>query len=242
MIFFLVPIYNESDNLPRLCSELRALELPDDRTYVFSDDGSSDNSREVIARLFSGTPYVIVGNHRNRGPGAAFARGFEWILSRGPQPTDLVVTLEADCTSDLEILPEMLMLAKMKYDLVLASVYAQGGGFEKTTLLRMISSAIANFGFRFLFGVKTLTLSSFYRVYRVSLLQKINNRFTPIIREFGFVCMLEILLKAIFEKARIIEVPMQLHSSKRTGKSKMKIARTTFRYFSFLLRVKLRGF
>jgi len=132
----------------------------------------------------------------------------------------------------------MLSLNHMGYDLVLASVYAQGGGFEKTSFLRKFISATANFIFRFLFDVKVLTLSSFYRVYSVSLLQQIQGKFTTIIKETGFVCMLEILIKAIHCHAKVIEVPMQLHSSKRVGKSKMKIVKTTLQYFGFLIRGK----
>jgi hypothetical protein len=121
------------------------------------------------------------------------------------------------------------------YDLVLASVYAQGGGFDKTSFLRKLISAIANFTYRFLFDIKVLTLSSFYRVYKISLLKKLERTYRGnIIKEMGFVSMLEILSKAIWNDATIIEVPMKLYSYKRAGKSKMKIVKTTFTYFRYL--------
>ena len=156
-------------------------------------------------------------------------------ILKNSQPQDIVITLEADCTSDLSILSTMLTLNRLGYDLVLSSVYAQGGGFDQTSFLRKFISATANFTFRFLFDVKVLTLSSFYRVYSVALLKRIQEKYKVIIRESGFVCMLEILVKAIHSNARIIEVPMQLHSSKRIGKSNMKIVKTTFQYFRFLV-------
>ena len=53
---------------------------------------------------------------------------------------DKVVTVEGDNTSDLEILPVMLANSKMGFGLVLASVYAQGGGFDKTSAFRKIIS------------------------------------------------------------------------------------------------------
>lgn len=235
MIFFLIPVFNEEKNIPNLYQELSALSLNEEACFVFSDDGSTDQSNGIIASLFKGKSFVILGDGINRGPGGAFNTGFEWILQQSKSPSDCIVTLEADCTSDLSILPVMLMLNKMKYDLVLASVYAQGGGFDQTSFFRKFASATANFTFRFLFNIQVLTLSSFYRVYSLSILQKMKAKNQALIAEPGFICMLEILVKAIKEGAKVIEVPMQLHSSKRQGQSKMKVFKTTLRYFRFLL-------
>ncbi len=59
-------------------------------------------------------------------------------------------------------------------------------------------------------------------------------------KETGFICMLEILIKAIKCDAKIIEVPMVLKSTKRIGKSKMKIVKTSMDYLKFLIRLKLK--
>jgi len=237
MIFFLIPVFNESANLKNLYGELTAWQGKNEIHYVFSDDGSKDGSRELAAKLFEKKSFTVLGDGVNRGPGAAFNAGFEWIL-KNSKPEDTIVTIEADCTSDLGILDVMLNLQTMGFDLVLASVYAQGGGFEKTSLFRKFISAAANFMFRFLFNVKVLTLSSFYRVYQVSLLQRIQSKFNGIITESGFICMLEVLIRSIHCDARIIEVPMQLHSSKRVGQSNMKVMKTTMQYFKYLLKAK----
>ena len=133
----------------------------------------------------------------------------------------------------------MITIHKLGFDLVLASVYAQGGGFEGTTFFRKFISTIANLIFRFFFDIKVLTLSSFYRLYSISLLRKIEANNDVIIAENGFLCMLEILLKAIRQKATIIEIPMRLHSAKRKGKSKMKIMKTSWEYFKFLCKAAL---
>lgn len=239
MIFFLIPIYNEASNLNNLYSELTSWQSKVDVHYVFSDDGSSDHSTKLIAELFIGKNFNILGDGLHRGPGAAFNTGFEWIL-KNASPDDKVVTLEADSTSDLSILNVMLTLNGLGYDLVLSSVYAHGGGFEKTSFLRKFISAVANFMFRFLFDVKVLTLSSFYRIYSVALLERIQDKFGSIVTESGFVCMLEILVRSIHCDAKIIEVPMKLHSSKRIGPSNMKVLKTTLHYFQFLAKGKFR--
>jgi dolichol-phosphate mannosyltransferase len=235
MIYFLIPVYNEAANLPNLHKELTAWNPSDAVHFVFSDDGSTDKSPDLIRQLFGSNTFTILGDGSNRGPGIAFNTGFEWIINHAAAE-DKVVTLEADCTSDLGILDTMLTLNGLGYSLVLSSVYAQGGGFEKTSFARKFISAVANFLFRFLFDVKVLTLSSFYRVYEVGLLKKIKEKYGSLIAEPGFVCMLEILVRAIRCEAKIIEVPMQLHSSRRIGPSNMKVARTTVQYFRFLVK------
>ncbi len=171
---------------------------------------------------------------KNTGPGDSFNKGFEWILQQSSSDSDIIITLEGDNTSDLAILPDMLAISGLGYDLVLASVYAQGGGFVKTSLARRLLSFFANMFFRTIFNVKILTLSSFYRIYHVSLVKAIKSRYQVIIEEKGYISMLEILLKAISLKTRIIEVPMILNTDKRRGKSKMKRLKTALSYLNFL--------
>lgn len=238
MIYLVIPIYNEAQNIPNLAKELNDLKFEDEVTYVFSDDGSNDNSIEKLKTFFADRSMVILGDGSNYGPGNAFNVAFEWVCQNSSNEYDVVVTLEADCTSDLSILRDMLSINKLGYDLVLASVYAQGGGFDSTNFTRKLISSLANLMFRFLFDVKILTISSFYRVYSVSLLQKIKKNNKVVIREHGFICMLEILLKSIKCEAKIIEVPMTLYSKKRIGKSNMKVVRTMIHYLKFLFSYK----
>ena len=239
MIYFLIPVFNELDNIEKLCNNLRNVLPGAEKYFVFSDDGSSDGSPQKIQQVLNKEAYIILGDGNNHGPGYAFNMGFEWILQHSADvDKDLIVTLEADNTSDLTILPVMVKNAEMGFDLVLASVYAQGGGFDKTSFLRRLLSFIANIILRFAFDLKVLTLSSFYRVYKVSILKKIKQVNPVIVQEKGFICMIEVLLKAVKNNARIIEVPMMLKSLQRKGKSKMKVFKTMMSYLKFLLKRK----
>lgn len=235
MIYIVIPVFNEEINLKRLSENLLDFPFEEDVYFVFSDDGSTDKTISTINNLFPTDRTVVLGDGKNRGPGYAFNTAFNWVLQNSRDNTDKIVTIEADNTSDLSVLSAMIGINKMGYDLVLASIYVQGGGFDNTGFIRGALSLIANLMFRFLFNIKVQTLSSFYRVYSVSLLKKINQKYTVFIKERGFICMLEILIKAINCDAKIIEVPMVLRSQNRMGKSKMKILKTTFQYFRFLI-------
>lgn len=240
MIYLLIPTYNESLNIQRLYDELSLINLDEEIHFVFSDDGSSDNTIDLIQSIFDTNKTTVLKAKQNAGPGNAFNSGFEWILENSTNSSDRIVTMEADCTSDISILTDLLTINKLGYNLVLASVYAQGGGFSKTSFFRKLLSSIANLLFRFAFNVKVLTLSSFYRVYTVDLIRKVKINHPQLIKEKGFICMLEILLKCIEVNAKIIEVPMVLNSDKRVGKSKMKIFKTSITYMKFLFRYKFR--
>ncbi len=239
MIWFLIPTYNEARNVQALADELRGTELGEDRHYVFADDGSADDTVKELHRSFEGTAHTVLTTAVNQGPGAAFQRGFYHVLAHAGE-SDVIVTMEADRTSDITLLPSMLTISRLGYDLVLASVYVQGGGFEHTTFLRRFLSTVANFFFRFVYDLKVSTLSSFYRVYRVPKLREAATRWPKLIEEQGFICMLEVLLKMIDVRASVIEVPMVLASAKRADRSKMKLFKTTFSYFRFLAKHRRR--
>jgi dolichol-phosphate mannosyltransferase len=237
MIYLLIPLYNEAENVERLSSEIRKLSFSsDDFFIVFSDDGSKDSTVELLQKFFHGLNFFIIQEPTNSGPGSAFNKGFNYVLKRSTSDDDVVITLEADCTSDFNLINKMFVVSSLGFDLVLASVYAQGGGFEGTAFFRKIISSVANLFFRYFFELRVLTLSSFFRLYKVSILKKIKQKNGKVITENGFICMLEILLKAVRCEAKMVELPMTLYSKNRKGKSKMKILSTSIDYARFFFR------
>lgn len=234
-VFFLIPVYNESENLPELARNLLSCFPEKEKKYVFVDDCSTDNSVEIIKSFFSENSLNVITKKENTGPGDSFNKGFDWILQNSHKD-DVVITMEADNTSDIGLLTKMFAISQSGFDLVLASVYAQGGGFDKTSFSRRVISSVANMMMRFLFDIKILTLSSFYRIYSIEILEKIKLQYQTIIEEKGFISMLEILIKALRLNASIIEVPMVLYSKKRKGNSKMKKIKTMGSYFRFMMK------
>jgi dolichol-phosphate mannosyltransferase len=239
--YFLIPVFNESANLDLLAESLQKVLPEKNKFYLFVDDKSIDNTVDKISTLFRSSSFHVITKEKNTGPGDSFNRGFEWILEHSADEKDVVITLEADNTSDIDLLEKMTGISALGYNLVLASVYAQGGGFERSSFLRKLVSFSANFFLRFTFNIKVQTLSSFYRVYDVSLLRKIKQNFNSITTENGFVCMFEILLKAIRSGAQIVEVPMILKSHNRKDRSKMKVLKTSAQYIRCVFRLGFKG-
>jgi dolichol-phosphate mannosyltransferase len=86
-------------------------------------------------------------------------------------------------------------------------------------------------------GINAHTVSSFFRVYRVSLLRAgLAHYGDDLIREEGFACKAELLVKLSALDARVAEVPVDLDAARRIGKSRMKIAPTMMAYGRLMMR------
>jgi len=235
MIYFLIPVYNESLNIEDLRNELTSI-LPEmEKFFLFVDDCSKDDTPQIIKNHFDESNCHVITKEINKGPGDSFNLGFEWILENSKNDSDTIVTIEGDNTSDVSILKNMIAISNLGYDIVLASVYAQGGSLSKTTFFRKALSFFANLIMRFLLNLNILTLSSFYRVYKKSIIQDIKKNYNTIITELGFLCKVEILIKAVRVGASVIEVPTSLRVDKRKAKSKMRIFRTFKDYLRLMM-------
>jgi dolichol-phosphate mannosyltransferase len=232
-VLFVIPAFDEEQNLPRLFVDLesRPRLFPPGSRVIVVDDGSRDRTAE-IAETYAGPLTVdLVRLPENRGPGAAFRAGFDAALAHAPGDA-LIVTLEADTTSDLDALPSMLIQARAGADLVLASWVMDNVGW----LRRMLSEG-AGVVVRRVLDVDAHTVSSFFRVYRASCLREAQARYgDELIRERGFACKAELLAKLAGLGARIEEVPVGLDSSRRVGESKMPILRTVLGYWRMMAR------
>lgn len=243
-LYMIVPVLNESGNLTRLFTAFRTVNEQFKSDYqvqfIMVNDGSTDGTGELAQQLSSELDFVLLCHHVNQGPGKAFGTAFSYLASRLNE-TDWVVTLEGDNTSRHELLGVMLRRASEEnYDAVLASPYMYGGGLINTSTWRLVLSAGANLLVKEMLGIQgILTSSSFYRVYRASLIQKLQTYYgAAILERAGFECMLEMLMKMIFLQTTISEVPMVLDTQARVGKSKMKILRTIIGYMMLWRRKK----
>ncbi len=238
MVIFVIPAYNEEDNLEHLLNNVRKFMAYFEHEYhvVLVNDGSTDGTVEIVRQLQKTVPLTLINHERNRGPGQAFKSGFQIALDMADDD-DMLVTIEADNTSDLLILNKMFEQCRRGNDLVLASVYGQGKVIG-APLDRKILSWCANMMLKMVFRIKGVnTFSSFFRVYRAAMLKQAMVRYQDrLIEEPGFACMLELLVKLHRLGYQIAEVPMLLDSNIRVGDSKMKALRTTISYFKLIYR------
>lgn len=113
----IVPCYNEEETLHPFLEEVKKVEegLSETLTfeYIFINDGSKDNTLEVLRKLskqFKNVHYLSFS--RNFGKEAALLAGLEY--SKG----DLVTVMDADLQDPPELLPKMFELIQQGYDIV----------------------------------------------------------------------------------------------------------------------------
>jgi dolichol-phosphate mannosyltransferase len=231
MIRFVIPAYNERENIPRLMEDLvpRARELG--ARVIFVDDGSSDGTYEAIQEHAQDLHLAIVRHEVNRGLGTAINSGLRAALGEA-EDDDAIITLESDNTSDLDDLMPMLTRFEEGYDIVLASVYAPGGRIVGVAPWRLLASRAVSGSFRRAGGLKDIhTLSSLYRVYRAGTLRKAAETYGYLlVREPGFAANVELLLKLYNAGATVTEVPTVNDWSRRAGVSKMNLKPTIIAY------------
>lgn len=238
-VYVIVPVLNEEANIPRLIGDWHSLltQLPEyNFRFILVDDGSTDNTVVVSKQAGSDLHLTVLSHTTNKGPGYAFGTGFEH-LSSVLKSDDIVITMEGDNTSRIGIIGIMInRIIREDVDVVLASPYAYGGGIQQTTLLRSVLSYGGNTLVKIVLGVHGIhTFSSFFRAYKGSIIQELQRIFgIRVIEKPGFECMIELLKKLIMMRVSISEIPMNLDTSLRAGKSKMRIVRTVRGYLGLI--------
>lgn len=115
-ISIVVPLFNEAESLPELEDWIERVMAEHGFTYevIFVNDGSTDNSWEVIKELAAKNPHVRgVSFRRNYGKSPALNTGFSH--ARG----NVVITMDADLQDSPDEIPELYrMIVEDGYDLV----------------------------------------------------------------------------------------------------------------------------
>jgi undecaprenyl-phosphate 4-deoxy-4-formamido-L-arabinose transferase len=142
-ISVVIPVYNEGQGLCELFERLVPVmeNLRRDYEIVMVDDGSTDNSLEILLR-FTGERIKVVELTRNYGQHAAVFAGFK--NSDG----DIIITMDADLQNPPEEIPRIIELLEQGYEVV--------GTIRKTrkdSLFRRASSTLVNAFARRITGV-----------------------------------------------------------------------------------------
>lgn len=235
-VTIIVPCCNEASTLSQLAFYLSSLARGGRCGYrfkfLFVDDGSTDDTWNALHRFFGRWPGCRFVRHpSNRGIAAAILTGIK------EADTEIVCSMDADCSYDPHQLLRMIPLLTDGVDVVTASPHHPLGRVAGVPEWRVALSRAASALHRRAVGGNLFTYSSCFRVYRHSSLADLN------LTNPGFPGIAEILHAVTIRGGRIVEFPTTLEV-RANGDSKVRILKAVaghLKLLSRLLRLRLSG-
>ncbi len=183
-ISVVVPLYNEEESLPELCAWIKRVMDENNFSYevILVDDGSKDNSWQVVEQLSSENKEISgIKFRRNYGKSAALNTGFEAASG------NVVITLDADLQDSPDEIPALYqMIAKDGFDLV--------SGWKKIrhdpVLSKNIPSKLYNWTVRRMTKIKLHDMNCGIKAYKRQVVKSIEvygdmHRFIPVLAKWA---------------------------------------------------------
>jgi len=180
-----VPAYNEAESLPELTEWVGRVCVSSSIDYelIIIDDGSSDNTWDVLKKLSDGNGRIkAIRFRRNYGKAAALQTGFE--VSSG----EVVITMDADLQDSPDEIPELVRMIRQEgYHIVSGWKKKRYDPFIKRT-----TSKFYNFTARRFSGIKLHDFNCGLKAYDGGVVRSIEvygemHRYIPMLaREAGF--------------------------------------------------------
>ena len=183
-ISVVIPLFNEEESLPELVAWIEKVMNENHCSYeiIMVDDGSKDNSWEVVESLQAKNPAVKgIKFRRNYGKSAALFCGFD--VAEG----DVVITMDADLQDSPDEIPSLFKMIKEDgFDLV--------SGWKKKrydpVLSKNIPSKIYNFTVRRITGIKLHDMNCGLKAYRKNVIKSIEvygemHRYIPVLAKWA---------------------------------------------------------
>lgn len=179
-----VPVWDERESLVQLRDELVAGLEATGRTFeiLFTDDGSTDGSAELLDRFAAEDPRIIAIHLRKHyGKSPALAAAFDRV--RG----EIVVTLDADLQDDPSLIGEFIARIDAGADLVSGYKQIRNDPVSKTFPSRIFNAVV-----RWVSGVPLRDFNCGFKAYRLACIRELSvyggfHRFMPVLAsERGF--------------------------------------------------------
>ena len=201
-ISIVIPAYNEAENLPFLCDEIKDVLKNITKNYeiIIVNDGSTDKTKEVIENLTAKDIHISGIHFRtNFGKASALSAGFKKAVG------ETIFTMDADLQDDPQEIPNFLDKIDEGFDLV--SGWKQN---RKDSFVKNSSSKFFNFVTSLLSKIKLHDFNCGFKAYKGEVAKGLDlygqmHRYIPVM--------------AGNEGYKITEIPVH-HRKRKFGKSK----------------------
>lgn len=203
-----IPIYNEEGNIRELYTKLNDVLsiITENYEVIFVDDGSTDNSFNILKEINTENKNVVVVKfRRNFGQTAALSAGFDHFKG------DIIITMDGDLQNDPEDIALLLTKINEGYDIVSGWRVDRKDPFFTKKLPSKFSNWLASK----LTGVKLHDFGCTFKAYTREVVENINlygemHRYIPALASQMGVSIAEVKVR---------------HHPRQHGKSKYGITR-----------------
>jgi glycosyltransferase involved in cell wall biosynthesis len=194
-VSFLVPAYNEAATITDVLDAVWSLDL--EKQIVVVDDGSTDETGELVERWRSGKADVELLRQKNAGKGAAVRAAIPHADG------DIVVIQDADLEYDPSDVPALIdPILRGAADVVYGS-RLRGGRPQRAYLFwHLLGNRFLSLLTNVLFNTTLSDMETGYKAFRVDVLRSLD------LREDDFGIEPEITAKVCKRKLRIYELPI----------------------------------
>lgn len=164
-LYIVIPAYNESENIEKVVKEWHcvAKRYGRDSKLVVINDGSKDNTLELLQDMKKKYPRLIVLDKPNGGHGSTVTYGYKYAIAQG---ADYVFQTDSDGqTRPQEFAP--FWANREKYAMVIGHRLGRQDGLSRIFVTKTLRLVI-----KLIFGVWVLDANTPYRLMKSSYLEK----------------------------------------------------------------------
>jgi glycosyltransferase involved in cell wall biosynthesis len=188
-----MPVFNESATIEEIIR--RVFAVPIRTQLIVVDDGSTDGTRDILARLHAELPFTLVLQPRNMGKGAALRRGFDEVSG------DLVVIQDADLEYSPEEFPQLVsLICEGRADVVYGSRFL--GRHRVFLFTHYLGNRVLTTLTNVLYNTMLTDMETCYKVMRADVLRSMR------LQSNGFGIEPELTAKIFKRGYRVYEVPI----------------------------------
>jgi glycosyltransferase involved in cell wall biosynthesis len=193
LLSVVMPVYNERATIEEIIP--RVLAVPLRTELIVVDDGSTDGTRDLLARLHAEHRFKLILQPKNSGKGAALRRGFEEVTG------DLVVVQDADLEYSPEEFPDLIsLICEGRADVVYGSRFL--GRHRVFLFTHYAGNRLLTLITNVLYNTMLTDMETCYKVMRTEVLRSFS------LGSDGFGIEPELTAKIFKRGYRVYEVPI----------------------------------
>ncbi len=193
-ISVIIPVFNEESTITTIVERVKATKIPSE--IVIVDDGSTDNTRTMLAEMDGKENVQVILHEKNLGKGSAVRTGIDHVTG------DVIIIQDADLEYDPREYTNLLKpIDEGLADVVYGSRFL-GAARRPILFWNMIANKLLTFVTNILYNNILSDMETGYKVFRKEVVQGM----TLHAKRFDFEP--EFTAKILKRKVRIVEVPI----------------------------------